>query len=550
MLPPSFSAADGPHTAPGPDNSAAPSPIQQHTPPPDNYGNIKPCSHLQLLFESKAYQTVMHTYQQAVAISIAINPLLLQHMVFRLKKDGLRVLRRTVYEYKKKAFRCTTCAASNFYLVFVCLQCPNLGCYKNHAHEHAREAGHIFAIDSHNGLLFCFLCSNYTNHFDLNRIRLTCVAACLVTEPKNGITYGTELETGPTSDFDLPIDGYTKPLGRAVHGLKGIVNLGSTCFMSCILQTMLHNPLVRYQFFNNDLHFFNCASQPHFAADADLIDEFLACLTCLIDAAFKEFFTSPTTEGFGLTNLLTTAWYRNRLLAGFQQQDAHEFWQFLLNEFHNDYERVATAASLSLEPCKCIMHLIFLTELESSISCNSCGSITKTVDPLVDLPLEINHLSNNTSLYDCLDQFTQNELLDVEYKCNLCGRESKAHKSLRIEKFSPVLSIQLKRYKHDVGDRACKIETKVDVPLFLNLTKYASDCADSSAYPIGTDKVYELFAMVHHHGLVNTGHYIALIKSSSGQWLKFDDSVVSYASQEEVKNTKAYLLFYLSHSIY
>lgn len=524
--------------------------IQQHTPPPDNYGQIKPCSHLKLVLETKAYQTVMQTYQQAVGISIAINPLLLPHMVFRLKKDGQEIAHSRLEEFKAKALRCSDCDMSNFYLVFVCLQCPHVGCYKTHAAQHARESGHMFAIDSHNGLLFCFLCGDYTNHSDLNKIRLSCVAACLGSETfKSGLTFskGTDMAG---MDADSEIKGYEKPTGSAIQGLKGIVNLGSTCFMSCILQTMLHNPLVRYQFFNNDLHFFNCPSQAHYNYGDDQIDEFSACVTCLIDTTFKEFFTSPTSEGYGLTNLLTTAWYKNRLLAGFQEQDAHEFWQFLLNEFHNDYERVASIANIPLEPCKCIMHSIFLGELESSIACNSCGSITKTVDPLVDLSLEINHLNDNPSLYDCLDQFTHNELLDVNYKCRLCQKETKAHKSLRIKKLSPVLSIQLKRFKHNMAlEKASKIETKVDIPLFLNLTRYASDCDETSADSIDTNKVYELFAMVHHQGLVNTGHYVALVKNSSGQWFKFDDSVVSYASPEEVKNTTAYLLFYISHTI-
>lgn len=526
--------------------------LQQHTPPPDNYGQIKPCSHLRSVLETKAYQTVLNTYQQAVAISIAINPLLSSHLVYQLKKDGLKVSHKRLDEFKAKALRCSLCDTSNFYLVFVCLQCPHVGCYKKHGMQHAKESGHMFAIDSHNGLLFCFSCGNYTNHSDLNRIRLSCVAACLGSpNGRTGITFGNGTENDTSFDVDSDIDGYTRPLGSAIQGLKGIVNMGSTCFMSCILQTMLHNPLVRYQFFNNDLHFFNCPSQPHYNGADEMIDENSACITCLIDSAFKDFYTTPTAEGYGLTNLLTTAWYKNRLLAGFQEQDAHEFWQFLLNEFHSDHERVAELADILLLPCRCIMHSIFLGELESSIACNSCGNVTKTVDPLVDLPLEINHLNENPSLYDCLDQFTHNELLDVNYRCSLCGKESKAHKSLRIKKLSPVLSIQLKRFKHNMLlDKASKIETKVDIPLFLNLTKYASDWDETTAPDaVDTNKVYELFAMVHHQGLVNTGHYVALVKNSSGQWFKFDDSVVSYASQEEVKSTNAYLLFYISHTI-
>lgn len=63
------------------------------------------------------------------------------------------------------------------------------------------------------------------------------------------------------------------------------------------------------------------------------------------------------------------------------------------------------------------------------------------------------------------------------------------------------------------------------------------------------DKIFELFALVCHIGSVNTGHYIVIIKNGNGQWLKFDDSVISLISQEEVVKANAYLLFYITHKI-
>lgn len=513
--------------------------VQQRTPPPDNFAHIQPCAHLKSVLETKAHDTVLSTYQQAVAISIAVNPLLLKHVVYTLKKDGSKVPHTKLTEYKSQALRCTTCKRCSYDLVFICLQCPHVGCYNEHAKAHATSQNHVFAIDSHNGLLYCFSCGDYINNAALNRIRLATIATFVGGD--------APLDTDASESL-LLLAGYSKPSSHAAVGLKGIVNLGLTCFMNCILQTLLHNPLARYHFFNNDFHYFHCALQGAYMDE--FIDEHSACVTCLLDGIFKEFFTSSSTEGFGITTLLTTAWYKNRLLAGFQEQDAHEFWQFLLNELHSDYERVAEAANVPLLPCKCILHSTFHGLLESSVTCGNCGAVTSTVDPLVDLSLEINHLNASPSLYDCLDQFTHKEALDMMYKCRLCRTETKAHRSLRIKKIPPVLSIQLKRFKHNVSnDSASKIESKVDAPLFLNLTRYASDYDASAPDNIDNNKVYELFAVVTHMGLVNTGHYIALVKNSTGQWFKFDDSVVSHISHEEVKNTNAYLLFYIAHNI-
>lgn len=504
--------------------------------PLDNFHSIKPCSHLRSVFGSKAKSTVKSTYQQAIAIVVTNNNALSNRSTYTTKRDGEKVSLDKLADYKAKVLKCSECEKHNFYLVFICLQCPHVGCYHEHAQSHAKSQNHIFAIDSSNGLLFCFQCHDYTNHDELNQIRLSAVI------PKQE---SQSLGIDPEDD----IEGYIKPSSQAVLGVKGIVNLGSTCFMSCILQTMLHNPLVRYHFFHNDEHFFNCDSQSHYSDGDDQIDEFSACVTCLIDSTFKEFFTSSIAEGYGITNLLTTAWYKQRLLAGFLEQDAHEFWQFLLNEFHNDFERVSQTESHSGE-CKCIMHSIFLGELESSVTCGTCGLVTKKVDPFVDLSLEINDNKSYPTLYDCLDQFTRTELLDAKYRCRSCRNEASAHRTLRVKRIPPVLSFQLKRFKHNFSnDTSSKIESRVDVPLFLNLTNYTADYMDTDGELIDESKVYELFAMVNHTGLVNTGHYVTYVKTSSGQWLKFDDSIITVSSHEEVKSTNAYLLFYIAHNL-
>ncbi|PSK36783.1 hypothetical protein C7M61_003645 [Candidozyma pseudohaemuli] len=510
--------------------------LQQRTPPPDNWRHIQPCSHLTKVLATSAHDTVMATYKQAVGILVAVNPLLKERLVFR-KKDGLAVPQNTFNDLKHKVLRCSDCNLANFHQVFFCLQCPHVGCYQEHARAHAAKQNHMFAIDAQNGLLFCFSCKDYINHSALNDIRLAVASMD---------------DIQPSSDKQAALsEYYDKPAAVAIHGLKGIVNLGATCFMSCVLQTLLHNPLVRNHFFNNDLHFFNCPLAQQYLDEGN-IDSSTACITCLVDAVFKQVYCASSNEGFGITTLLQTAWYKNQLLAGFSEQDAHEFWQFLLNEFHADHEKVLQEAHLDIpspERCLCITHSVFLGELESLVECSSCGFVRSTVDPLVDLSLEVNDLNHKTNtLYECLDQFTHTEALDAKSSCQSCGTESKPFRSLRIRKLPPVLSIQLKRFKHNhANDTASKIETKVDTPLYLNLTKYVSDYNNEGNDDVDSGKVYELFGVITHIGSVNTGHYVAFIKNSIGQWFKFDDSVVSHASHHDVQNTNAYLLFYIAH---
>ncbi|KAI5959656.1 hypothetical protein CANMA_004092 [Candida margitis] len=493
---------------------------------PDNFESIESCIHLDQVLDSRARETVFDTYRQAVMISEPIY----EPVVYKSKKDGTVISHDKVLSKKLSSLKCTECEVSNFGQVMICLQCPHVGCAE-HSQLHYKGTSHMFAIDSNLGLLYCFKCNSYINHSELEKLRLEAMG---ITEVNRG------------DQENIP-DNYTSPNKLAAQGLKGFVNLGATCFMSSTLQTFVHNPIIKSQFFNNDFHYFNC-KYLHDQDISDTIGEQNACITCSIDLIFKELFTSSTNEGFGITNLLTTAWYKQKSLAGFQEQDAHEFWQFILNEFHQDHTRIQTQMNDDApmeETCTCITHSTFSFELQSCVKCNSCKGVTETVDPMIDLSLEINHLKKkeNIDLYDCLDLFTSEEKLEAMISCKQCSAKSQATKTLKLKSIPPVLSIQLKRFNHNIiNDTSSKVETPVKVPLYLNIAPY---CVDQGS---AKDTVFELFSVICHIGSVNTGHYVVYTKNAQGQWLKFDDSVVSIVDQSDVVNSNAYLLYYIIHN--
>jgi ubiquitin carboxyl-terminal hydrolase 22/27/51 len=116
---------------------------------------------------------------------------------------------------------------------------------------------------------------------------------------------------------------------RAVssYGLRGLYNLGATCFMNSILQSLLHNPLMRSFFLSDQHNRHSCARQAAASPSQKI------CLSCDLDLLFSKAFSGET-EPYSPHQLLYSMWTYSQELAGYEQQDAHEFFISLLNGIH------------------------------------------------------------------------------------------------------------------------------------------------------------------------------------------------------------------------
>ncbi|GCE98120.1 ubiquitin carboxyl-terminal hydrolase 8 [Zygosaccharomyces mellis] len=450
-------------------------------------------------------------------------------------KDGVirtcNAARFMISHFTKKekytyVMKCSDCHEINAGSNFMCLQCGFCGCWNsNHFGQHSKKVGHVFGINSSNGLLFCFKCGDYIGSNEL-------IAASMLNKYWDDVATKTQI-----------------PKLERRDGLQGLLNMGSTCFMSSIVQCLIHNPYF-FQFSINQLHYQRCTLQDP-----------SSCISCALDRMVWEFYGRPELikngesdnngnnirsrdEYSGFIGLLVSSWKINENLAGYFQQDAHEYWQFLLNQLHGDHmvtHNKSPDETNFVELCDCIAHSTFQGSLKSSIVCPECQMDSKTTtDPFMDLSLDIKDKSN---LYECLDSFHKMEQLhDFNYHCNRCNTAQNAIKRLIIHKLPAVLVLQLKRFEHHLNGNNVKLNDIVEFPLYLNMRNYC----DGDDVP---DIVFELIGIIAHRGTVNEGHYIAFTKVTTGHWFKFNDSMVSSITEEELLQEQAYLLFYVVNQV-
>ncbi|XP_018408268.1 PREDICTED: ubiquitin carboxyl-terminal hydrolase 3 isoform X2 [Nanorana parkeri] len=354
----------------------------------------------------------------------------------------------------------------------------------------------------------------------------------------------------------------------------GLRNLGNTCFMNAILQSLSNiqqfccyfKELPAVELRNGKTagrRMYHTRSQGE--VNVSLVEEFRKTLCALWQG---------TQTAFSPDSLFYVVWKIMPNFRGYQQQDAHEFMRYLLDHLHLELQGELDGSNHSVisqentsrpSSSKCcingattVVTSVFGGVLQNEVNCLICGTESRKFDPFLDLSLDIpsqfrNKRSKNQesgptcTLRDCLRSFTDLEELDETelYMCLKCKKKQKSTKKFWIQKLPKVLCLHLKRF-HWTAYLRNKVDTYVEFPL----RGLDMKCFLLEPENMGPEScLYDLAAVVVHHGSgVGSGHYTAYA-THEGRWYHFNDSTVTMTEEETVGKAKAYILFYVERPV-
>ncbi|XP_052796046.1 ubiquitin carboxyl-terminal hydrolase 3-like [Mya arenaria] len=461
---------------------------------------------------------------------------------------------------------------------WICMMCGSVGCGRyvsGHAlGHHESHSEHCVCMDALSYAVYCYSCDEFvindtqTGHFDALR-------KCLSATRSNGEMRqkSQRRRSEPLNEVENDAKKQKKELKKIRPKSSGLRNLGNTCFMSAVLQSLSNiqhfcgyiKQLPSLEDKNNKMRKVITRKQSRDGTDKDvlLVEELRKTLIAIWEGGKSAI--SPE-------SLLHVIWTLVPRFRGYQQQDAHEFMRYLLDRLHTEllallpYTSTTNNNSPFIGPKgkSTIVSAIFGGLLQSEVNCLICGVESKKHDPFLDLSLDIPVQYHNVKttkgkenmdlpvchLSECLTHFTEvEELEETElYMCTGCKKKQRSTKKFWIRRLPNVLCLHVKRFKWVTSFRQ-KLETYIDFPLTnLDMNKYILDMHETRGTTVGSN-IYDLAAVIVHHGSgAGSGHYTAYVLHE-GQWYHFNDSTVTACEPETVARCKAYILFYIRREI-
>lgn len=363
--------------------------------------------------------------------------------------------------------------------LWICLGCGQIGCGRqqyglelkgnSHALKHYEDCQHPVAIklgsltaDEADCDAYCYACGDEVKVPNLaQKLNLYGIDLSKTVKTEKNLT---ELNIDRNMNWEFKLDGANGEKLEPVFGagLTGFKNLGNTCYINSVLQSLFN--FKEYQ---------EGLSKLKLSAD-DPSDDLETQLVKLYDGLFSGRYSKPTllNEQYQLGIKPTS--FKNLIGHGHdefstqRQQDAHEFLTHFLN-------KVDETLGLTLNK-----QLNFL--MENKIVCSNCHRGKVNTDLLDNLVVKIKEeiieevdgkkVYEEAKIADSLSEFCSDEAIDG-YSCDCCGKSTVAIKSTGFSSFPENLIITALRIKLE-NWVPVKIDVPVEVPHFLDLSEFVA----------------------------------------------------------------------------
>ncbi len=327
-------------------------------------------------------------------------------------------------------------------------------------------------------------------------------------------------------------------------GLTGLANIGNTCYLNSCMQLLSHTYELN-NFLDNNKRQLNNNINSKIYTEWNNLRKMMWSENCTI---------APYGFVKAIQEVANNKEYS--IFTGFDQNDVSEFLLFIIDCLHESLKRevdmkingtIKNKKDILATKCYEMMKNMYKKEYSEIINIFYGISVTQIKDYISDEvlsaspePFSILSLSIPTkkecTIFNCLDYYTQNELLSEENQWfnDSTNEKQDANKNLTFWSLPNILIIELKRYTN--GNT--KLNNLVTTPLTdVDFSKYVSGYNSDNC-------IYNLFGTGNHSGNTYGGHYTAYIKNANGKWYNFNDTFVNPISESKIINGHTYCLFY------